>query len=76
MKDPEFAAEYEAQYKELADCCKHTGVPLPAFNSSEAFNIQSEEVRKRFPRFSGTCPDCKGLVIVYASYEHYIAGDW
>lgn len=37
----------------------------------------SGEVRKRWPRLSGPCPKgCGFNGIAYASYEHYIMGDW
>lgn len=40
-------------------------------------NPSSEEVRKRWPRLNGPCPKGCGFVgIAYASYAHYIAGDW
>ncbi len=38
--------------------------------------LSSYEVRKRWPRFSGTCQRCGYTGIYYASYMHYIAGDW
>jgi hypothetical protein len=35
------------------------------------------EVRKRWPRLNGPCPKgCGFNGIAYASYEHYISGDW
>jgi len=40
-------------------------------------NPASEEVRRRWPRMHGVCPKGCGYVgIAYASYEHYIMGDW
>ena len=34
-------------------------------------------IRKRWPRLNGVCPKgCGFHGIAYASYEHYIAGDW
>lgn len=34
-------------------------------------------VRKRFPRLEGICPKgCGFKGIAYASYAHYIYGDW
>ena len=33
-------------------------------------------IRQHMPRFSGTCPDCGQLVIIYASSEQYILGDY
>lgn len=38
--------------------------------------LEAAEVRRRYPRFHGVCPDCGQLVIVYGSAAHYIAGDW
>lgn len=35
------------------------------------------EVRRRWPRLMGDCPKgCGFHGIAYASYFHYIAGDW
>jgi ribosomal protein S27E len=34
------------------------------------------EIRQRFPRKFGKCPDCGWEGIVYASFEHFIAGDY
>jgi hypothetical protein len=35
------------------------------------------KIRKRWPRLSGPCPKgCGYNGIAYASYEHYIYGDW
>ena len=40
-------------------------------------NPASAEVRKRWPRLHGECPKgCGYSGIYYASYEHYICGDW
>jgi len=40
-------------------------------------NPASDEIKRRWPRLSGTCPKGCGYVgIAYASYEHYISGDW
>lgn len=40
-------------------------------------NPQRAEVRKRFPRLHGVCPKGCGFTgIAYASFEHYIYGDW
>lgn len=36
-----------------------------------------EDVRKRWPRGFGLCPrGCGFYGIAYASYIHYLAGDW
>lgn len=37
----------------------------------------TQEVRKRWPRLFGPCPKGCGFDgIAYASYAHYIYGDW
>ena len=55
--------------------CEHPNVQV-AFNPAEARGLTAEEVRKRWPRFYGHCPDCGDRLIKYASYLHYTAGDW
>jgi hypothetical protein len=45
---------------------------LVTFDPVQARDMSSTEIRKRFPRI--TCQECG--TVVYASYEHYIAGDW
>ena len=45
---------------------------LVTFDSEQARDMSSAEIKKRFPRI--TCQECG--TVVYASYEHYIAGDW
>lgn len=45
---------------------------LVSFDSQAAKELDPYEIRKRWPRV--TCPECRSLL--YASYEHYIAGDW
>lgn len=40
-------------------------------------NMSPAEVQKRWPRGWGLCPKgCGFNGIAYASFEHYIAGDW
>lgn len=59
--------------------CTHAGVldeALPAFDSAAAASLDAAEVRKRWPREDRVCPKCGACCITYASYEHYIAGDW
>jgi hypothetical protein len=58
-----------------ASGCKHPKV-TPEFSSTLAALSTVEQIRERWPRFDGICPDCSDHVIVYASYEHYVAGDW
>lgn len=33
-------------------------------------------VRSMWPRFEGVCESCGYRGISYASFEHYVAGDW
>jgi len=36
-----------------------------------------DEIKRRWPRLGGLCPKgCGYNGIAYASYEHYIYGDW
>jgi hypothetical protein len=58
-----------------ADECGHT-LHMPIFNQEEAKNLSVAEIRRRWPRFFGTCEMCKENVIMYASLEHYVYGDW
>lgn len=55
--------------------CKHSKV-MPQYDSVAAKLMTSNQIRTTFPRFSGICPDCGYQGILYASMEHYIAGDW
>lgn len=48
------------------------GAITVTFNPEAARNLNSEAVRKRWPR--GRCSRCH--TIVYASSLHYIMGDW
>ena len=55
--------------------CKHEKV-APKYKDEDFKGLREYEVRIRFPRFWGRCPDCGQHVILYSSYSHYIAGDW
>ena len=47
------------------------------FDADAARGLSAEEVRRRWPRGWGPCPlGCGFHGIAYASFEHYIAGDW
>ena len=56
--------------------CLHPGLAPPKFDPVAAANMDEYEVRKAFPRGHGFCGDCGSNVIMYASAEHYILGDW
>lgn len=49
-------------------CVEETGVECP----DSALSMTAEQVRARYPR--KICPKCGA--ITYASFRHYIAGDW
>lgn len=45
--------------------------------TAESEKLGSREVRARWPRLDGPCPKGCGYVgIAYASYAHFIYGDW
>lgn len=55
------------------EACDH-GV---TFDEEAAKGLDAYEVRKRWPRHYGVCPrGCGFTGIAYASYMHYISGDW
>lgn len=55
--------------------CEHDA-NTPAFDDEAAKSLPAHEVRARWPRFRGQCSKCGAGLISYASYEHYLAGDW
>jgi hypothetical protein len=57
------------------DGCIHPRT-MPAFDHARAKRLDAAEVRRRWPRFEGRCPDCGASVIAYESFAHYAAGDW
>lgn len=57
------------------DTCPHDK-HVPAFDQEAAKGLTTREVQERWPRFDGVCGDCGGQVIVYASFGHYLSGDW
>lgn len=61
--------------QELRAACEHKNLPVK-FDSEKARGMDSYWVREQYPRFSGNCPDCGERMIGYASFEHYVAGDW
>ena len=46
------------------------------FAMDEAEGLSAAEVRKRWPRFDGTCEQCGFYGVAYASFGHYVMGDW
>ncbi len=55
--------------------CRHLQV-TPDFDEDEVYGLDAYEIRKKYPRFEGVCPDCGQQVIVYASAAQYILGDY
>ena len=62
--------------KYTVDQCDHPKLTLPDFNEEKAIKMTSDEVRQHYPRKTEKCPDCGAPVIMYASFMHYICGDW
>jgi hypothetical protein len=55
------------------DSCDH-GL---SFDAEAASGLEAFQVRRRWPRLFGLCPEgCGFNGIAYASGEHYVAGDW
>lgn len=52
--------------------CTHPKVPPVTYDAAAARGLSATEVRERFPR--GHCTDCN--TILYATFEHIIAGGW
>lgn len=71
----EMAELGKSSWEDDPNACKHESC-TPEFDPELAKGLSSSEVQRKFPRFDGVCPDCQGLVIVYASAAHYILGDW
>ena len=67
--------EYEA-YLAAGGCPHKKCVPEYDSERVKKENMSAEEVRRLYPRFFGNCPDCGAQLIQYASFEHYLAGDW
>lgn len=56
--------------------CNH-GVSFDADDEAYKAGMSAREVRKRWPRLDGACPKgCGFSGIAYASFTHYISGDW
>lgn len=55
--------------------CEHERVLNMEFDLGAAAKMPKHAVRAKWPRFEGVC-SCGYKGIAYASYAHYIAGDW
>ena len=56
--------------------CPHSSLRPPPFDEKASASMSSSEVRRRWPRSADKCPGCGSTVVQYASFMHYIAGDW
>jgi len=55
------------------DACGH-GV---TFDEVASRGMHWDEVRRRWPRLDGVCPlGCGFRGVAYASFIHYLCGDW
>lgn len=58
--------------------CTHKHVPIPEFDFDKVIRhkMSVHDIRRTYPRTEEKCPDCGKIIIIYKSFEHYIAGDW
>lgn len=56
--------------------CRHVNMKLPNFDEGVNECKSWHEVRMRYPRYQGECPDCDKFLTVYANAEHRKAGNW
>lgn len=56
--------------------CNHKSTPEPTFEIDLAAGLSVQEVRRYFPRPYVWCGGCGCHIIIYASKEHYVYGDW
>ena len=73
MSEPDVDDALDRIANERHSACDH-GV---TFDETAASGMTSREIRKQWPRLFGPCPKgCGFSGIGYASYAHYISGDW
>lgn len=68
-------APYEAKIDSATNAakCMH-GL---SFDEGATARLSAAEVAKRWPRLDGPCPlGCGYCGLAYASFTHYVAGDW
>jgi hypothetical protein len=68
------ACRSENQLMPIDDCKCHI-LPFDGQRVMEE-NMTSAQVRQLYPRFCGACSSCGYTGIAYASFEHYVYGDW
>ncbi len=64
-----------AQPRQDKKNCTHAKC-MPEFNEEEAEKMTAKQIREKYPRFQGICPDCGEQLIMYASTKQYIYGDY
>ena len=65
----------DPRHEAMDACRQHVPDFGGAEESKEAFAMPDHEYRAKFPRFHGEC-SCGFSGIAYASFAHYIGGDW
>jgi len=55
--------------------CDHVSCRVE-FDQEAAKGLDEHEIKERWPRFDGVCPDCGASLILYASPEHQTMGGW
>jgi len=63
------------KFKNAPCTCLHKK-HIPKFNKKAAKNLSVADIRKRWPRYFGKCSECNEGVILYASWAHFVYGDW
>lgn len=58
--------------------CQHESVPEPTFDKTiaDSEELDSYEVKRRWPRTCEMCKQCGKTVIKYESWAHFVYGDW
>jgi hypothetical protein len=56
--------------------CKHEDLPPVPFDAEACKGKSASWVREHYPRVYSVCPKCREGVLRYASFEHYIEGDY
>lgn len=56
--------------------CECEPADPPTFDEEAAKSLDSWEIKRRWPRKQTVCVKCGASMIAYASFMHYIAGDW
>lgn len=68
--------DYEDAWNEANESACDHGITYPQYGDAVK-GLTATEVRQQFPRLSGLCPKgCGYNGIYYASFAHYLHGDW